>query len=194
MKRHMRPLTAAQREIAEAMARQFHPVRLLKSTSPGRRLAEYTTLTHGEHEVESQAYLGLIFAARSYHPNKGYSMSSWAYYRVFESVRRVLRSPRQRFAGGSNGVSIYHDIGNGLTLKEIIPDRPNPPESRIGHLVDSLPEQCRSVISLRYGYTDGSCYKMSEVAKIVGISPARVCQIEQLAIELLRERIRPSDL
>ena len=64
---------------------------------------------------------------------------------------------------------------------------------RVRKALPRLPERERTVITLRYGLTDGVMHPQHEIAGMLGISRSYVSRVEKHAIELLREEIMQTD-
>ena len=54
-------------------------------------------------------------------------------------------------------------------------------------LMSALNERQRYIVQLRYGMTDGTCYSLEQVGKMLGISKERARQIEKQAMDKLQK-------
>jgi RNA polymerase primary sigma factor len=110
------------------------------------------------------------------------------------SVRQV----EEALALASQPVSLERPIGQDdeWTLAEVVPDgHPRPDEEAetsslreevAGALLGSLAPRTRLVVTLRYGIGQSRRFSVDEVADRIGVSPARVKQIEAEALRRLR--------
>ena len=55
------------------------------------------------------------------------------------------------------------------------------------HLLESLSERERHVISMRFGLENGRIHTQEEVGRELNVSKERICQIEEHAMKKLRE-------
>jgi len=83
------------------------------------------------------------------------------------------------------------------TLQQILED-PQPNQSQeqlvcrelertMETLLGQLPEREQRILRLRYGMEDGTCHKLDEIGSLLGVSGQRVRQLEQRALEKLRQ-------
>ena len=87
---------------------------------------------------------------------------------------------------GSGQLVDNHDYAEGVlqsTSKE-----------KIQEILNTLNEQEAKVIKLRFGFYDGQLYTQKQVAKILGVSPARISDIERKTIRKLRHPFRTKHL
>lgn len=62
------------------------------------------------------------------------------------------------------------------------------------NLVDGLPDKHKTILYHRFGLLDDEPKTLEEVGNIVGVTRERVRQIQKLAMETLRERLRKQNL
>lgn len=83
------------------------------------------------------------------------------------------------------------------TLQQILED-PQPNQSQellvcrelertMETLLGQLPQREQRILRLRYGMEDGICHKLEEIGSMLGVSGQRVRQLEQRALEKLRQ-------
>jgi RNA polymerase primary sigma factor len=56
----------------------------------------------------------------------------------------------------------------------------------LGEALKRLPQRSRTIIALRYGFLDGRPRTLEDVARVVGLRPSRVRELEEQAFALLR--------
>lgn len=115
-----------------------------------------------------------------------------------EQIREVLnRIPRS--------VSLEIKVGKekDTELVDLLETTVTSPEESLVHealhrdmqlLLDELTDREREVIELRYGFTDGKCYSLSEIGRVLELSRERVRQIESKAIHKLRQPKRRNQI
>lgn len=152
-------------------------------------------------DLHSAALLGLCHAARSFDANRGVKFTSFAQDRILGEMKEYLRqsrllgyrlAPRSEFAPQmcllSEAVTSpgYHedDPPDGL----IDPGLPAGWEAEsvdtVEALARTLPGRHRSVILLLY--TQAGYETQAEVARTLGVHPARISQLHGEAIGMLR--------
>jgi DNA-directed RNA polymerase sigma subunit (sigma70/sigma32) len=87
----------------------------------------------------------------------------------------------------------------GLLLEEQLPaDVADPGAVSLTETVEDalkkLDKRAKFVIVMRYGLLDGDAHKLSEIAKVLGLSVERTRQIEKASIRILREDFRNFDI
>jgi RNA polymerase primary sigma factor len=112
--------------------------------------------------------------------------------RQVDIIRRVLNVIK-----GNNRAESQ---GNATPLDELIDAREAPvgyfadlkPDmvSHVLKLVKSLPERDAQVLRLRYGLDGGRTHTLQEVGDLLGLTKARICQIEKGALRKLREELQ----
>ncbi len=109
-----------------------------------------------------------------------------------ESVAVMLQT-------GATMLSLDAPVSDGVIVSELTADTTtSSPEAalleeatrrQIRAALDSLTGRQRLVLELRHGIANGREYKTQEIAERMGCSPARVRQIEKLAMNRLRRRL-----
>jgi RNA polymerase primary sigma factor len=54
-------------------------------------------------------------------------------------------------------------------------------------LLSQLPERDRRIMELRYGLLDGNAHTLQEVSAIIGLTAARIRQVEVAALRRIRQ-------
>lgn len=90
----------------------------------------------------------------------------------------------------------FPDDDEGCTLEETIVDPRSPDEADedirdlLADALVMLPDRERLVITLRYGFEDGQARTQREVAYLLGVSTARVAELDRRAQRRLRQLMR----
>lgn len=199
-----KPMTKA--EEAEAFA-QFHAGdlsardRLIKHNL--RLVAHIVKKYNGAAEAEDligQGTVGLIKAIRTFKPEKGVQVSTYAARCIENEILMFLRVNKKHNNTGSLDDSWHGESdGDDICLLDIMTDdRPNLAETKMrSELFDQLVEKMRErlddrefrIIALRYGFGENGSTPLAqrEVAKKLGISRSYISRIEKHALEVIRE-------
>ena len=143
--------------------------------------------------------IGLIKAVRSYKPDAGTSLSTYAARCIENEVLMSLRQSRKQ----QNDVSLNEPLGtdgdgNAISFDDILGTAPDVVESevrkrltlkRVNEALPRLPKRERMVLSLRYGLIDGKVHPQHEIAELLGISRSYVSRVEKHGVELLRDAV-----
>jgi len=160
------------------------------------RLAEKMALkrcrwgTEDPDDTRSDAFWGLILAARAFEPGRG-SFAGYAAIRIEGAIRRgrQLRSgvPRPLWEQGERPtlLSLNAPVGEGeAELLDTLPSAPAEAEGNWVHdELQRLPARERLVLRLRYFHG----LAQSEVAAIIGRSQMQVSRIERAALDQLHD-------
>lgn len=149
----------------------------------------------GIDDLISIGTIGLIKGIRTFNPNKGTRLATYAARCIENEILMYLRSTKRVRAE----VSLYDPIGvdregNEITLidvlgadnPDIVPDEVESKfeEHRLREKLESLDSKEREVLELRYGL--GACRERKtqrEIAWLLGISRSYVSRIEKRALE-----------
>ena len=142
--------------------------------------------------------IGLIKAVRSYAPESGTGLSTYAARCIENEILMVLRAGKKYKREVSMQEAVGTDKeGNEITLLEILGTEAGEVEDAAQRSADAqtvrelvrtaLDPRERLVIALRYGLEGGAPQAQREVAQRMGISRSYVSRIEKKAVEKLRE-------
>ena len=146
--------------------------------------------------------IGLIKAVRSYDPDAGTSLSTYAARCIENEILMSLRQSRKQ----QNDVSLDEPLGtdadgNSVTFSDLLGTSPDLVEDEVRRRVTldvvhkalpTLPQRERMVLTLRYGLEDGVVHPQHEIADRLGISRSYVSRVEKHAIEMIRDRLNQS--
>ena len=149
-------------------------------------------------DLVSIGTIGLIKAIRSFRPDKGIRLSSYASRCIDNEILMYFRSARK----SAKDVSINEEIdsdsdGNALTLMDIMAvedtivddlDVKIKSEHLDEYIREELTERERRIIRLRYGLDGKKPLTQREAAAFLGISRSYVSRIEKKALCALRKR------
>lgn len=139
--------------------------------------------------------LGLIKAIRTFDPDKGTRLATYAARCIENEILMHLRSTKRL----RSEVSLYDPIGvdregNEISLIDILPSDADEVPDQVGKkfeqrslwekLKDLAPKE-RQVLELRYGLTSGLRKTQREIARMLGISRSYVSRIEKKAVSKL---------
>lgn len=154
-------------------------------------------------DLRQAAVLGLHQAATKYDPGRGAKFSTVAAWYMFSAIRAeianmrsTVRAPGYRPAPRVGSL----DEDEERPLHAVLPsDEKDGPEvgaehallrERVGAALGELPERERFVVEHRYGINGARRpHTLDEIAPMLGVSRARVGQIEGRALERLRIRL-----
>ncbi len=143
--------------------------------------------------------IGLIKAVRSYDPDAGTSLSTYAARCIENEILMSLRHSRKQ----QNDISLDEPLGtdsdgNTVSFSDLLGTPPDLVEDEVRRRVTldmvqkalpTLPERERRVLMMRYGIGDGLVHPQHEIADQLGISRSYVSRVEKHAIELIRDRL-----
>ena len=143
--------------------------------------------------------IGLIKAVRSYDPDAGTSLSTYAARCIENEILMSLRHSRKQ----QNDISLDEPLGtdsdgNTVSFSDLLGTPPDLVEDEVRRRVTldmvqkalpSLPERERRVLMMRYGIGDGVVHPQHEIAEQLGISRSYVSRVEKHAIELIRDKL-----
>ena len=146
--------------------------------------------------------IGLIKAVRSYDPDAGTSLSTYAARCIENEILMSLRHSRKQ----QNDISLDEPLGmdsdgNTVSFSDLLGTPPDLVEEEVRRRVTldmvqkalpTLPERERRVLMMRYGIGDGIVHPQHEIADQLGISRSYVSRVEKHAIELIRDKLNGS--
>ena len=128
--------------------------------------------------------IGLIKAVRSYNPDAGTSLSTYAARCIENEILMSLRQSRKQQADISLNEPLGTDSdGNAVTFADLLGTDPDLVEdevrrrmtlSAVRKALPKLPERERYVLGMRYGLSDGVMHPQHEIARSLGISRSYV--------------------
>lgn len=139
--------------------------------------------------------IGLIKAVRTFDPDKGVRLATYAARCIENEILMYLRATRKT----RSDVSLFEPVGtdregNDISLVEVLGTDPNAvtdqveteiARSHLGGLLRRLEPREREVIELRFGLRTGTERTQREVARALGISRSYVSRIEKRAVRKL---------
>ena len=149
-------------------------------------------------DLVSIGTIGLIKAVRSYAPESGTGLSTYAARCIENEILMVLRAGRKYRREVSMQEAVGTDKeGNEITLLEVLGTDAGEVEAAAERSADAqtvrrlvrtvLEPREQRVICLRYGLDNGRPQAQREVAQVLGISRSYISRIEKKAVEKLRE-------
>ncbi len=128
--------------------------------------------------------IGLIKAVRSYDPDAGTSLSTYAARCIENEILMSLRQSRKQQCDVSLDEPLGTDSdGNAVTFSDLLGTAPDLVEEEVRRRVTlemvrkalpTLPERERMVLTLRYGLEDGVVHPQHEIAQRLNISRSYV--------------------
>lgn len=150
-------------------------------------------------DLISVGAVGLIKAVRSFDPNTGASLSTYAARCIENEVLMCLRQSRKQQSDVSLNEPLGTDSdGNTVSFMDLLGTDSDIVEKEVQRRITlqkvrsalpTLPKREQTVLSLRYGLIDGKVHPQHEIAQLLGISRSYVSRVEKHGIELLREKI-----
>ncbi len=152
-------------------------------------------------DLRQCALLGLHRAAKKYEPGRGATFGTVAAWYMFSAIRKeiaatrsLVRVPEDRAAPKT--VSLDEHGGLGTFLPSGDDDGPEveaeraAERERVGAALGTLRERERFVLEHHFGINGaGRAHTLDEIAPMLGVSRARVWQIERRALARLRFRL-----
>lgn len=153
-------------------------------------------------DLRQAALLGLYKAAGKYDPERGAPFSTVAAWYMFSELKAEIAVTRSTIRmPGYRPLSDGQSVGSlDADERPLLPsDDEDAPEvgaerallrERVGAALGELPERERFVLEHRFGI-NGDRYRhtLDEIAQMLGVSRARVGQIEKRALERVRFRV-----
>ncbi|MCH5160461.1 MAG: RNA polymerase sporulation sigma factor SigK [Clostridiales bacterium] len=151
-------------------------------------------------DLISVGTIGLIKGIETFEKSKCCQLTTYAAKCIENEILMYIRANKKH-----RGVLSLHDPvgsdkdGNDIALMDVIPQPGDSYELIENHAVadkiksvmgDVLDETEHTVISLRYGFADGTAHTQSDVGKKLGISRSYVSRIEKKAIEKITRAIK----
>ena len=162
-------------------------------------MKKYYAQTSDQEDLISIGTIGLIKGITTFDHTKGARLATYAARCVENEILMYFRA--QKKSAQDVSLSDYIETGNdgaALQLMDVVSDREDLLENichqedrkKVCKAVDeTLTEQERQVILLRYGLGGGQPQRQREVAKALNISRSYVSRIETRALEKLRKAL-----
>lgn len=162
---------------------------------------KYAQNKNDADDLLSIGTIGLIKGIDSFTPEKNTRLSTYAAKCIHNEILMVLRAKKHAIPEVSLSEAIGSDKeGNEVTLMDIIPSDSDNVEdgyenrAEIKKMYEGiksvLEPRERTIISMRYGLSDGKEVPQREIAKMLGISRSYVSRIEKKAVEKLRDAMK----
>lgn len=160
---------------------------------------KYAYTDYDNEDLISVGTIGLIKAVMTFNPDKGSRLATYAARCIDNEILMMLRADKKRL----RDVSLYDPVGidkegNEISLMEVVTDGPDVADMAIQNenmtklfqiFYDTLSENERRVIILRYGLFQEREYTQREIAQMLGISRSYVSRIEKAALIRLRAKM-----
>ncbi len=151
-------------------------------------------------DLRQAAVLGLHQAATKYDPGRGAKFSTVAAWYMFSAIRAEIANMRSTVrAPGYRPAPRVGSLDEDEERPLLPADEEDGPEvgaehallrERVGAALGELPERERFVVEHRFGINGARrSHTLDEIAPMLGVSRARVGQIEGRALERLRFRL-----
>lgn len=162
---------------------------------------KYSGSVRDSEDIISIGTIGLIKGVSSFDPDKGARLATYAARCVENEILMLMRSNKKMQGDVSLNETIGTDKeGNQIMLMDVMKNDEADifDEINLGmqikqlykNLKSELDERERTVITMRYGLSDGKCYTQKEIASILKISRSYVSRIEKKAVEKLGKGIK----
>jgi RNA polymerase sigma factor (sigma-70 family) len=187
-----------QRRLAEEYAREWDPLKVLRSLWPGLyRKACYWGLDDGE--IRGLGWEGVLRAALRFDPANGASFATYASYAIRSSVSRaVVRSQAakrgvrplsgDRVSRTQHGECSFWEVlgvAGGVPAR-VVPEENDRQAELRKHVAEAfryLSPRHRRILELRHGFDGNGSRTLQEVARIFGLTHERIRQLELRAVE-----------
>lgn len=185
----VRKVQSGNRNVIEQLLDQFQPL-IYRYARQNRNL-------FGElADARQEAVYAILMAIKDYNPQKGVGFAGFVKSRVCCHFITLRRQKQKDTLGTAVSLDAPLAAGENGTLLELLADpqgtngEEKAVESEIRHALlaclPSLPKKQRRVIILRYGAELGT----RQIAKLWGVVPSAVCQLEKRALKTLRQKLQ----
>ncbi|RJX17191.1 MAG: RNA polymerase sporulation sigma factor SigK [Ammonifex sp.] len=156
---------------------------------------KYEGAGYDTEDLISIGSVGLVKAIKTYNPNKGTRLATYAARCIENEILMYFRSAKK----SRTEISLHEPVGvdkegNEVVLIDILGSEPDAVVEQVSRRIEqgSLREKlshltCREqkIITARYGLLNGKCLTQHQIADILGISRSYVSRIEKRALEKL---------
>lgn len=159
-------------------------------------------------DLQQEAIMGMLEAASRYDDESVAELRTYAYSYIKKRVGETITKYRtpltvsKRFSDTVTQMSIEAEGGeeeryNGMDKylyqiskrEEALCEHTEECLSKVNRAMAVLSEREREVISLSFGLDDGEAHVSKDIAELLHISPARVCQVKERSLTKM-ERVR----
>ena len=149
---------------------------------------KYEGTGYDTEDLISIGSVGLVKAIKTYNPNKGTRLATYAARCIENEILMYFRSAKK------NRAEISLHEGNEVVLIDILGSEPDAVIEQVSRHIEqgslweklsSLTSRERKIITARYGLLNGKCLTQHQIADVLGISRSYVSRIEKRALEKL---------
>jgi RNA polymerase sporulation-specific sigma factor len=156
---------------------------------------KYEGSGYDTEDLISIGSVGLVKAIKTYNPDKGTRLATYAARCIENEILMYFRSAKK----SRSEISLHEPVGvdkegNEVVLIDILGSEPDAVVEQVSRLIDQgaireklshLTSRERKIITARYGLLNGKCLTQHQIADILGISRSYVSRIEKRALEKL---------
>ncbi|MEW6182919.1 MAG: RNA polymerase sporulation sigma factor SigK [Bacillota bacterium] len=156
---------------------------------------KYEGSGYDAEDLISIGSVGLVKAIKTYNPNKGTRLATYAARCIENEILMFFRAAKKNRAEVSLNEPVGVDKeGNEVALIDILGSEPDSVIDQVSqHLeqkslrekLSHLSSRERKIIIARYGFLNGQCFTQHQIANVLGISRSYVSRIEKRALEKL---------
>lgn len=164
---------------------------------------EYTSTKNKLEDLIAAGNIGLVIASRRFEPNKGFKFITFAVWYIRKYILEFINEnepiwvPINKIKTHKRTpvISIYQPIDEDIIVLDTIKNNNSvAPDAhiddfniKITQLLSKLKDKEKEVIEMLYGLYGTVPHSKTEIAKKIGATHQRVCQIIQIAMSKLKE-------